>query len=76
MYRTLRIDHESCLTCDACFARKACNTRAIVQFERGDLPVIEASRCHGCMACVPACPAGAVVLEDGYSGARGSSSKG
>jgi len=37
-----------------------CKTRAIVQFERGDLPIIESSRCRGCLICLPACPFGAI----------------
>ncbi|MEJ5199121.1 MAG: 4Fe-4S binding protein [Anaerolineae bacterium] len=41
-----------------------CKTRAIVQFERGDLPAIDAGRCRGCMVCIPACPFGAVQKAD------------
>jgi Fe-S-cluster-containing hydrogenase component 2 len=56
----LRIDAYACQTCSACQARLVCKTRAIVQYERGDLPAIDASRCRGCMVCIPACPFGAV----------------
>ena len=56
----LRIDTYACQTCSACQARLVCNTRAIVQYERGDLPAIDAGRCRGCMICIPACPFGAV----------------
>ena len=34
------------------------------QYERGDLPVIDHTRCRSCMVCIPACPFGAVVRED------------
>ena len=56
----LRIDTYACQTCSACQARLVCKTRAIVQYERGDLPAIDAGRCRGCMICIPACPFGAV----------------
>lgn len=56
----LRIDARLCQTCSPCQARSACKTRAIVQYERGDLPIIEQSRCLGCLACIPACPHDAV----------------
>ena len=56
----LRVDLHICQTCTTRQARTACKTRAIVQYERGDLPAIDASRCRGCMVCIPACPFGAV----------------
>jgi Pyruvate/2-oxoacid:ferredoxin oxidoreductase delta subunit len=59
----LRVDMYTCQTCSTCQARLVCKTRAIVQYERGDLPAIEHERCRGCMVCVPACPFGAVVRE-------------
>jgi Fe-S-cluster-containing hydrogenase component 2 len=59
----LRVDTYVCQTCTTCQARLVCKTRAIVQYERGDLPAIEPERCRGCMVCIPACPFGAVVRE-------------
>lgn len=56
----LHIDAQVCQMCTPCQARQVCKTRAIVQYERGDLPIIEHSRCHGCMVCIPACPYAAV----------------
>ena len=60
----LRVDLYTCQTCSTCQARAVCRTRAIVQYERGDLPVIDHTRCRACMVCIPACPFGAVVRED------------
>jgi Fe-S-cluster-containing hydrogenase component 2 len=59
----------TCQTCSTCQARLVCKTRAIVQYERGDLPAIDASRCRGCMVCIPACPFGAVQKAGDPSGA-------
>lgn len=56
----LRVDAQMCHTCSSCQARLACKTRAIVQYEHGDLPIVEQSRCLGCLVCIPACPFGAV----------------
>lgn len=44
-------------------ARQVCVTRALVQIERGDVPVIETSRCRGCNICFLACPFGAIIHE-------------
>jgi Fe-S-cluster-containing hydrogenase component 2 len=35
-----------------------------MQFEHGDLPMVEAERCLGCLLCVPACPHGAIRRGD------------
>lgn len=59
----LHVDTYTCRTCSICQARLVCKTRAIVQYERGDLPAIDASRCRGCMICIPACPFGAVQKD-------------
>jgi Fe-S-cluster-containing hydrogenase component 2 len=59
----LRVDTYVCQTCSTCQARLVCKTRAIVQYERGDLPAIDHERCRGCMVCIPACPFGAVMRE-------------
>jgi len=67
----LRVDTYTCQTCSTCQARLVCKTRAIVQYERGDLPAIDASRCRGCMICIPACPFGAVQKAGEPSTPRG-----
>jgi len=61
----LRIDLHICQTCTTCQARTVCRTHAIVQYERGDLPIVDASRCRGCMVCIRACPFGAVRRDEG-----------
>ena len=60
----LYIDLDRCRECGRCQARTVCRTRAIVQLERGDAPVIEAARCMGCMVCVPVCPHGAICTAE------------
>lgn len=65
----LRVDTYTCHTCSDCQARLVCRTRAIVQYERGDLPAIDASRCLGCLICILACPFGAVQKAGGPPGA-------
>jgi Fe-S-cluster-containing hydrogenase component 2 len=35
-----------------------------MQFEHGDLPMVENDRCLGCLLCVPACPHGAIRRGD------------
>ncbi len=60
MRPALQIDVHTCQTCATCQARLVCKIRAIVQYERGDLPAIDMGRCRGCMICISACPYGAV----------------
>jgi MinD superfamily P-loop ATPase len=60
----LRVDTYLCQNCSTCQPRLVCRTRAIVQYERGDMPVIEHSRCRGCMVCIPACPFAALNRAD------------
>lgn len=60
----LYVDSHTCQACAKCQARLACKPRALVQFERGDLPMIDVERCLACQACVPACPFGAVRRAD------------
>jgi Fe-S-cluster-containing hydrogenase component 2 len=69
----LHVDTYACQTCASCQARLVCKTRAIVQYERGDLPAIDASRCRGCLICIPACPFGAVQKAGEPAAARGQS---
>ena len=58
-----RIDEELCQACRRCPVISACRGRAVLRFERDEPPVIDAARCDGCYACIPACPYEAVVLE-------------
>jgi len=57
----LYVEPALCQMCPSCAARRVCKPRAIVQFERGDLPAVDASRCLGCKECVPACQYGALM---------------
>ena len=57
------IVEERCLACRRCVARQSCKTKALVQLDPGESPVVDAARCYGCHTCVPACPAGAIVVE-------------
>jgi MinD superfamily P-loop ATPase len=56
------ISAAKCQACQVCQARQACRLRAIL-IEPGEQPFIDAARCYGCRACLPACPFGAVVIE-------------
>ena len=49
----LRVDLYICQTCSTCQARAVCRTRAIVQYERGDLPVIDHTRCRAVWCVFP-----------------------
>jgi len=52
---------DRCVACPECPARQACRTRAILRLEPDEPPYVDASRCYGCRACVPACPFEAVA---------------
>jgi len=56
-----RIEDALCRTCRKCVAREVCRTKAILQVDPGEPPFIDASRCYGCRACIPACPSGAIM---------------
>ncbi len=62
MRPVLYVDPQRCQTCSRCQARATCRTRALTQFEPGELPVIETQRCLGCQVCVKACIFGAIGL--------------
>jgi MinD superfamily P-loop ATPase len=57
------VDDEACLACRKCLARQVCRSKAILQLDRDEPPFIDASRCYGCLACIPACPNQAIVLN-------------
>lgn len=56
----LEVDDNLCRTCKRCLAGEACRGNAFRMLDKGEPPFIDASRCWGCMICIPACPAGAV----------------
>jgi len=55
------VDEHRCRACRKCVARKACRVKAIVAIDPGETPFIDGSLCYGCLACVPACPYGAIL---------------
>ena len=57
------VEDDLCLACRKCLARKVCRTKAILQLDPGESPFIDASLCYGCLACIPACPHNAIVLN-------------
>ncbi len=59
-----RIVDGLCLACRKCQAREVCRSKAILQIDRDEPPFIDPNRCYGCRACIPACPAGAIVLNE------------
>jgi formate dehydrogenase iron-sulfur subunit len=54
---------EVCQACRRCEARKVCRTKAILQIDLDEAPFIDANLCYGCLACIPACPYGAIQLN-------------
>lgn len=60
------IDPETCRpeACAAgtCLASKVCPVKAIWQPERGELPLVDPLRCHGCGKCLAACGLKAIEL--------------
>lgn len=54
---------ERCWACRKCLARSLCRSKAILQIDLGEPPFIDPGRCYGCHACIPACPAEAIVLN-------------
>lgn len=55
------VDEALCHACRKCAARAVCRSKAIVQIDAGEPPVIDPSKCYGCAACLTACPFGAIV---------------
>jgi MinD superfamily P-loop ATPase len=58
-----RVVDERCNVCRKCLARSVCRTKAILQIDAGEPPFIDGNRCFGCLACLPACPQDAIVLD-------------
>jgi MinD superfamily P-loop ATPase len=55
---------ELCNKCRKCLARSVCRTKAILQIDPGEPPFIDGNLCYGCLACIPVCPQGAIVLNE------------
>lgn len=56
---------ELCQGCAKCAARAVCKTKALVQVDPGEAPLVDGARCYGCYKCVPACPYGAITIHSG-----------
>jgi MinD superfamily P-loop ATPase len=59
---------ELCQACRKCVARKVCRTKAILQIDPDEPPFIDANLCYGCLACIPACPHGAITWDGQRAG--------
>lgn len=57
---TARINEEKCVKCGLC--AKGCNFVAI-DWEKGQLPVVNEALCMGCEGCLQFCKSGAITLE-------------
>lgn len=53
-----------CMHCDQPPCRDACPLRAIFKREDG-IVLVDEGKCDGCQACLPACPYGALVYDEG-----------
>jgi MinD superfamily P-loop ATPase len=58
-----RVMDEYCLECPKCVARQVCRTKALLQIDPGEAPMVDGSICYGCHKCVAACPVGAIVID-------------
>lgn len=59
-----RVGDDLCQACRKCVARDVCRSKAILQIDPGEPPFIDANLCYGCRVCIPACPSGAIVLDN------------
>ena len=59
-----QIDDAGCRACRKCVARDVCRSKAILQIDPGEPPVIDPSKCYGCNVCLTACPFAAIVLPE------------
>ncbi|MGQ9521653.1 MAG: ATP-binding protein [Anaerolineae bacterium] len=51
-----------CRACRRCHAREVCRSKALRAVDPGEPPWVDGNRCYGCLACVPACPFGAIQI--------------
>jgi MinD superfamily P-loop ATPase len=58
-----RVDPDLCRACRRCLAREVCRSKALLRIDRDEPPFVDAGRCYGCRACVPACPHGAIRVN-------------
>lgn len=49
-----------CQVCRRCPAREVCRSKALQAVDPGEPLWVDGNRCYGCLACVPACPFGAI----------------
>ena len=57
-----RVIDAQCAACRVCLARQVCRSKALIRLDPDEPPFIDASRCYGCRACIPACPNQAIVV--------------
>jgi len=60
----LKIDADACHACRKCLAKQVCRFHAILSIDRDEAPILDSSRCRGCLVCVTTCPFGAIVHHD------------
>jgi MinD superfamily P-loop ATPase len=53
-----------CQRCAQCSSRLVCRSKALIRIDPEDPPFVDTSRCYGCNVCIPACPFGALRLND------------
>lgn len=58
-----QVRNDLCWACAKCTARRDCRSKALVQIDPGEAPIVDPSRCFGCHTCLSACPAEAIVLD-------------
>jgi Fe-S-cluster-containing hydrogenase component 2 len=56
-----------CQACQPCSARRVCKTKALMQFDAGEVALVDQPRCRGCATCLPACPYAAIVMRSTYA---------
>jgi Fe-S-cluster-containing hydrogenase component 2 len=61
------VNDDVCQGCHPCSARRVCKTKALMQFDAGEVAVVDQPRCRGCATCLPACPYAAIVMRSSYA---------
>jgi MinD superfamily P-loop ATPase len=57
------VSGEACQACNPCLARRVCKTKALMQFDPGEVAVVDQPRCRGCATCLAACPHWAIIMR-------------